>query len=155
MNTKKRKKWPWVVLAIIVVLAILVTTFLSGRPNMGDLVSYENYTVTQGSITSTITGSGKLESVDTKNIDVPNGIIVSEILVKVGDSVTAGNTLATLDANSLKDRAAFLKGELSSLDNELARMNSSKTTEYVYASVKGRIKYLPVSKGSDVISSIA
>lgn len=152
---KKKKKWPWVLLAIIAALVLLVTTFLGNRPNMRDSVSYENYTVSRGSITSTITGSGKLESVDTKNIEVANGVTVSEILVKVGDGVTAGETLATLDADSLKDRTAYITGELSSLDNELARLNSSKTTDYVYASVKGRIKHLPVSKGSDVISSIA
>lgn len=152
---KKRKKWPWVLLAIVVVLVIVVVISFNNMYNAGNIVTYDTYTVTQGSITSTVTGSGELESVDIENIDVLDGIKISEILVEVGDNVTSGDALATLDADSLKDRAASLSNELSSLDSELSRMSSNQTTEYVYASVNGRIKYLPVSNGSEVIGSIS
>ena len=154
-ENKEKKKWPWVLLIIFVLLVIIIITFISNIPKMEDLIVYKDYTVSRGSITSTITGSGVLESVDTEKIFVPDDIAISDVLVKVGDRVVAGETLATLDVESLKDRVAYLSGELSLLDDELSRISSSKTTEYVYASIKGRIKYIPVSTDSDVITSIA
>ena len=153
-SKKKKKKWPWVLLAIVAVLVIVVVISFNNMRNAASIVTYDTYTVTQGGISSTVTGSGELESVDMENIEVPDGIKISEILAEVGDNVTSGDALATLDAGSLKDAAASLSNELSSLDSELSRMINSQTTEYVYGSVKGRIKYLPVSKGSDVIASI-
>lgn len=154
-SKKKRKKWPFVLLSIVIVLVIVVIISFNNMRNAVGTVIYDTHTVTQGSITSTVTGSGELESVDTENIDVPDKMTVNKIITETGDGVMAGDTLATLDVNSLKERAAYLSNELSSLDSALSRMSGNQTTEYVYASVKGRIKYLPVSNGSDVIGSIA
>lgn len=154
METKrKKKKWPWVLLAIIVVLAAGVAIIVSLMPSAEDMAAYDSYTVVRGSITSTITGSGKLEASDTQNIDAPDGIVVSDILVQAGDSVKAGDTLATLDIGSIQNRIAYLTEQLASLDAELSRM-SGATVEYVYAPVKGRLKYLPISEGSGVVESI-
>jgi HlyD family secretion protein len=144
-----------VLLAVVVVLALIITALARRASNALNTVAYNTYTVAQGSITYTITGSGKLESADTENIDVPDGIKVADVAVQGGDSVKAGDTLATLDIDSVNAQAAYLSGQLSSLDAELSRMSRAKTTEYVYASVKGRIKYLPVSEGDDVLGSIA
>jgi len=153
---KKRKKWPWILLAIAAVLIILVVMGLNGARNAAaDLVTYDTYTVAPGSITSSVTGSGELESADTENIDVPNGMRVAEVFAEAGDKVTAGETLAMLDAASLADRAAYLTGELSSLDIDLARMGAGKTTEYVYSPAKGRLKYCPAAEGGDVIESVS
>ena len=154
-SKKKRKIWPWILLAVLAVLLIAAIRYIGKTRADSESAAYETYTVARGSVSSTITGSGKLESAGTEDIDVPDGVIVSEVLVEAGDGVRTGDTLATLDADSLKDRAASLSAQLSTLDAELLRMSGSKTAETVYAPAKGRIKYLPVSEGSDVVESVA
>lgn len=152
---KKRKTWPWVLLAVAVILAVAAAIFLRNMRSAADMIAYASYTVERGSVATTITGSGKLEAAGTQDVELPDGIVVSEIFVAEGDSVKAGDILATLDKDSLADRAAALSGELSGLDAELARMSASKTTETVYASVGGRLKHLPVAEGDDVLQSIS
>lgn len=152
---KKRKTWPWVLLAVVVILAVAAAIFLRNMRSVADMIAYASYTVERGSVATTITGSGKLEAAGTQDVELPDGIVVSEIFVAEGDSVEAGDILATLDRDSLEDRAAALSGELSGLDAELARMSASKTTETVYASVGGRLKHLPVAEGDDVLQSIS
>lgn len=157
METKKKKKKTriWILIALVIIIAIVVLILPRGNVNAISQIKYSNYTVTKGSVESTVTGSGKLESADTEDIYVPDKVTISDVLVDSGDSVKSGQTLATLDTDSLKDRAASLSDDISSLDSKLAQMNSSKTVKYVYATEKGRIKYIPVSKGDDAVQSVS
>ena len=155
-SKKKRKKWPWVLLVgIVIILVIFVISPLNNTSKASNVVVYDTYTATKGSITSTVTGSGQLESIDSENIDVPDGIIVSEVIVEIGDSVLAGDTLATLEVDPLKHRVAYLSSELSSLDSDLSKLSKSQTIKYVYSPVKGRIKSIPISENSDVLDNIS
>jgi multidrug efflux pump subunit AcrA (membrane-fusion protein) len=65
--------------------------------------------------------------------------------------VKTGDVLATLDVDSLKNAAAQVSTDLSSLDREIA--SRSKVTT-VKAPVRGRVKYLPAERGDDVLSVI-
>ena len=113
--------------------------------------SFPTLYCTRGNVESTITGSGTLQANDVENIDLSDSILVSQVLVKTGDMIQKGDTLATLDYESLVDRAAYLSDELAKLDKNIS---SRKTLQYIYAPVEGRIKYLPVSEGSDVVGTI-
>ena len=155
MDTKKkRRKWPWVVLAIVAVLLLAVVVLIRRARLAAEAVTYESYTVTKGSITSTITGSGRLQSADAENIDIPQDVTIADVAVSVGDSVKVGEVLATFDTESLAGRAATLSGQLASIDMELARMANAKTADTVYAPLAGRLKVLFVSVGDDVLGAI-
>ncbi len=78
--------------------------------------------------------------------------MVSKVLVKAGDVIQKGETLATLDYESLVERAAYLSDELATLDKNIS---SRKTSQYIYSPVEGRIKYISVSEGSDVVGAIS
>lgn len=148
-NVNKRKIWPWVLTSVVVLLAAAVL-FLYPM-NRNTTAAFQPYTVTRGNVESTITGSGTLQANDVENIDLSDSILVSQVLVKTGDMIQKGDTLATLDYESLVDRAAYLSDELAKLDKNIS---SRKTLQYIYAPVEGRIKYLPVSEGSDVVGTI-
>jgi len=155
-NTKKKKrKWPWITLAIVLALLLAVVVLIRRAKIAAETVTYESYTVTKGSVTSTITGSGRLQSADTENIDIPQGVTVADVAVSAGDSVRTGDVLATFDTDSLAGRAATLSGQLASIDLELSRMANAKTAETVYAPLAGRLKVLAVSVGDDVLGAIA
>lgn len=153
MDKKKRKKraWIWIV---AVVLVVIVTAALALRAvaASSNLVLYANYTVARGNVATTITGSGKLASPDSVDVALPDDITVASVLVQSGDTVTQGDVLATLDLASLSDRAATLASELSSLDRQI---RSRSTTTGIYSPVRGRIKYLPVAEGDDILGAIA
>ena len=155
MKKTKKRKWPWITLAIIVVLVAAFLIISNNFRSQMAQVRYNTYTVSTGTVEVSITGSGQLEPVETENIDLPDGLKVQDVFVKAGDVVEAGQSLAVFDLDSLQDQAASLSDELTSLDRQLTQLTRSKTTEYVYAPVKGRIKYLPVAVGDDVTSSIA
>lgn len=153
MDTKKKKSkvWIWIVGVIVVLLVaalILIRNFMSSASQ----TVHASYTLASGSLETTITGSGKLESADSQTLQLPAGITVSDVLVKAGDAVKAGDTLALLDPASLANRAAEVANELSSLDRQIT---SRSTTGSVTAPVRGRIKYLPVAEGDAVLSAVS
>ncbi len=150
-KTKKKKAWVWIV-AVVLVVVVLAALALRSVAASRNLVLYANYTVTRGDVETTITGSGKLASLDSLDVELPDDITVASVLVETGDTVAAGDVLATLDLASLSERAAALASELSTLDRQI---KSRSTTGSVYSPVRGRIKYLPVAEGDDVLGAIA
>ncbi|MBQ9832290.1 MAG: hypothetical protein IJO48_01010 [Clostridia bacterium] len=148
---KKTRKWPWVVLAVLVVLLIIMVASCNEAANKLKETVYTDYTVVKGDVSSTITGSGKLMAADSEEIDLPDGVVFEKIVAKVGDSVEEGSILAEIDMESLEYCAAVLSNEIASLDMQLA---SKSTQSSVVAPVKGRVKYIAVSEGDDVVEAV-
>jgi len=146
---KKRKVWPWVLTSVVVIAAAAAFYLYSmGNPKTE---AYQAYTVSRGNVETTITGSGTLQANGVENINLPDGVVVSQVLVKAGDIILKGETLATLDYESLVERAAYLSNELTTLDKNISYRD---TSQYIFAPVEGRIKYLPVSERDDVVGTI-
>ena len=87
---KKRRKWPWIVLAAVAVVIILVIIFVSSAANGLKNTVYTRYDVKKGDVTTSITASGTLRPQDSQEIDIPDGIEVEDVLVSVGDRVSSG-----------------------------------------------------------------
>ena len=153
MDTKRRKSgfWIWIAGAILV-LIILAFVWLSAMAKAAAQPVYASYTVTSGDLSKTITGSGKLEAADTETLQLPAGLTVSDVLVDAGDAVTAGQTIAILDAESLQDCAAAVSSDLSSLDQQIA---SRGTVGSVKAPARGRVKVLSAKEGDAVLAAIS
>ena len=152
MQTKKKKSrvWLWVLIAVVVTVVVGLV-FLRDAVMRASETVYLSYTVENGSVERTVTGSGRLESADSETFRLPGGVRVDTVSAKTGDFVKAGDVLATLNIDSLKDAAAAASNELSSLDREIASRSNVTT---VKSPVRGRIKYLPAGKGDDVLSVI-
>ena len=152
MDTKKKKKriWIWIAGAVLI-LIILALVGLNALAKAAAQPVYASYTIATGDLSKTITGSGKLEAADSETLQLPAGVTVTDVLVDAGDAVTAGQTLAILDADSLQDNAAAVSSELSSLDQQIA---SRTAVSSVKAPARGRVKYLSVSTGDAVLTAI-
>ena len=152
MQTKQKKKrvWLWVILAVIAIVVVSISLLNAAAKNASQTV-YASYTLDTGTVERTITGSGKLASADSETLRLPGGVTVATVLVKDGDAVKAGDSLATLDLDSLRKQAAQVNSDLSSLDREVA--TRSEVTS-VKSPVRGRVKYLPTKKGDDVLATI-
>lgn len=147
---KRRKVWP-IVLIIALLAVLFIPRFFENSKKQEAAVPVSGYTVGRGDVEVTITGSGMLESADTMEINLPEGVKMDTIFVKEGDVVREGDALAVLDRNSLEYRVAELSAELSSLDRELGsrRLNGTIKTP-----VKGRIKYQPAGEDDDVVEVV-
>jgi multidrug efflux pump subunit AcrA (membrane-fusion protein) len=111
MDTKKKKSrvWIWIV-GVIVVLIVAALVLIRNAISNASQTVYASYTLASGSLETTITGSGKLESADSQTLQLPAGVTVSDVLVEAGDAVKAGDTLALLDPASLaKPRGGSLQ----------------------------------------------
>lgn len=152
MRKKRKSKWVLWVLTLAVLAAGAVYALRYFRPEQSaedsNLISYA---VERGDVSTTVTGSGRLETADDLQIKLPVGVEVETVFVKKGDRVEKGDILAALDVDSLEYRAAQLSSELGVLDMQLA---SRKTVSAINAPAKGRLKYLPASEGDDVIDTV-
>lgn len=150
MKKKSWRKWLIVLLVIVVAAAVVLPQLLKQQGNV-QLEQVSSYTVGRGDVAVTITGSGMLEVKDTLDVMLPANVEVSEVLVEQGDRVETGDVLAVLDRESLEYRAAELSAQLASMDQQLSVRREVST---IQAPIKGRVKYLPVDDGDDVIETV-
>jgi multidrug efflux pump subunit AcrA (membrane-fusion protein) len=88
-KNKKSRKWIWIGLAIVLVI-FLASQLLSGRSNLADRT--KTFTISQGEISLVSLSTGKISSSDQANIRLSGS--VTEVFVKLGDSVKKGDLLA-------------------------------------------------------------
>jgi len=148
---KKKKKTGWII-ALIIVAALVGFGVMNAR-KMASTVSemISSYTVERGNVSVTISGSGKLAAAGTAEVEIPSGVAVSEIFAETGDTVSEGDVLAALDADSLQDRLSELSSELSSLDQKLANRS---TTNTIKTMVGGRIKVITAGENEAVADAM-
>lgn len=149
---KKRRKWPWIVLAAVAVVIILVIIFVSSAANGLKNTVYTRYDVKKGDVTTSITASGTLRPQDSQEIDIPDGIEVEDVLVSVGDRVSKGDRLAKVNENDAKKTASELKDSIVALDAQISAAGSTKASS-VKSGVKGRVKAIYAKEG-ELVSSV-
>ena len=152
MPTKKKKSrvWLWILLAVIAVIAIGLMLLRNLVLRASEAV-YNSYTVTAGTVERTITGSGRLASADSETLQLPGEVRVDSVAVESGDFVQAGDVVAMLNVDSLRERAAGVSSEIATLDRQIA---SRSKVSSIKSPVRGRVKYLPAKTGDDVLTVI-
>ncbi len=94
----------WLV-GIAAIALIAIVTLIIGRLNAEP--TWTMTTVSRGSVTETVAVSGFVEAVDAADLSFPSTGLVTDVFVKAGDVVTAGQLLATLGSRQLvAERAA-------------------------------------------------
>ena len=143
---RKRRRIIITVVSILLVMTIIAATgvtILQKRvreqfaSSSGEV---QSYTVTTGTISTVVSGSGSLTDVDLNAVTVPDGVEITEVLVKANDTVTAGDILATVDMASVISAMADLQAEIESLDQEISQAEDDEASSVIYAGVSGRIK---------------
>ena len=107
-------------------------------------------TVTTGSISTTVSGSGMLTDADTQQIVLPKGVKLDEILVKAGETVKKGDALATVELSSVMGALSDVQTELDKLDEQLRAATGETVQPYISTGVNGRVKIVYAQKDDDV-----
>lgn len=95
----------WFTLGIIALLVILLGggIFAFARAHAAPAVQYTQTAATVGNLTVTVSGTGPVQAGAIYNLNFAASAPIQTIDVQVGQQVTAGQKLATLDPTSLQD----------------------------------------------------
>lgn len=156
---KQRKKRRRIIVTVSIVVVLALAIFFGVRAAkkkvseaVGSMVAptVSEATVTTGSISTTVSGSGMLSDTDTKQIVLPKGVKLDKILVKAGESVKKGDALATVELSSVMGAMSDVQSELDKLDGELRSATGETVAPYISAGVAGRVKTVYAQKDDDV-----
>ena len=133
-KANKKKKIIRTILIIVLVLAVILVagiTVLQKQirsqfgPEAEEVLSYD---AKLGTLSTVVSGSGRLSNVDTETVSVPSGVEVTEILVAYGDAVSEGELIALVDMASVRTAMSDLQAEIDSLDSSI---NNAGMTDHI------------------------
>lgn len=155
MDEKKKKNIRNTLFAVAVVLAVVLLTALpfllnarqESRKNRASILST---TVDRGVIEKTISGAGTLTEQDAAEIEVPQGVRVTDYLVQNGQFVNAGDALATVDRVSVMQTVSTVYEAMSDVRTEMETLRSGSDYTYVSTPASGRVKAVYAQAGDQV-----
>ena len=161
-NSKKKNRRRKTLSTVLILLAILIAGAAVGIKYLRQHVT-ENYgskssdeaqtaTVTVGSISTTITGSGTLSAQETTDVSIPSTVALRSLCVEEGDTVTEGEILAYLDLTSVMSAMNDLQTELEELDSDIADAAKETVDNVMKSTVVGRVKGIYCEAGDSVLS---
>lgn len=125
-NVKRRE---WVKTAAIIFLVVmLVLTFFSNTILNHSLPEVATANVTSGTINAKIRGSGTVSANETYDVSIKQTRKVASVKVRVGDSVSAGDVLMTLEAEE-SDELKQAQTELESMELSYEKSLIAASTE--------------------------
>lgn len=149
-----------VVIAITVVAVILVAVVGMLRRNVeqrfaASAAEVQAYSVTTGTIHTTVSGTGVLAEEDLEALTVPDGVEVLEVTVETGDAVKQGDLLATVDMATVMTALADLQEQMEELDDSINDAKGETVSATIKAGISGRVKRIFAEKDMDVSSCMA
>lgn len=124
-NVKKRE---WVKTAAIIFLAVLlVLTFFSNTIMNASLPEVAAQSISSGTINAKIRGSGTIAANETYDVTINQTRKIASVKVKVGQSVSEGDVLFTLEADDAEEIEAA-KSELEAMERSYEKALLSAST---------------------------
>lgn len=151
----KRKRRNRIITVLVIIGAVLIAgvLFLRGMVTErfgGSNAEVLSYAAERSTISTTVSGTGSLTGVDAESIVLPAGVEITEIAVRAGETVSAGDVLATVNMSTVIGTLAQLQDELEAMDDSLAEAEGDKVSSTLKAGVTGRVKAIYPEKSEDV-----
>lgn len=160
-----RRKTEWttgkivkLVITIVLIAAVLTTVVILLRNRVkakyagGENNDVLSATVTRGTISTAVSGSGTLVDDDVEKIGIPDGVELRKIYVSRGDLVQEGDLLASVNVNSVLKAMYDLTGKIGDIDEEIGDASKETVNSTITASVAGRVKKIYAAAGDNVAS---
>ena len=119
-RSRKGQRSPWWTVAVVAVV-LLVAAAITWEVTQSGGPQYRLVSVTTGSVSQTLDEVGTVTPSNQANLDFGTSGTVQSVGVSVGQTVTAGQTLATLDAAPLWAALASAKATATSSAAEIDR----------------------------------
>lgn len=161
MREKKRLKWVKRGISITLIVAVIsggIFYFVNrgtASADIGSTRTYQTQEVKKDEISIGVSGSGTLSPVKSESITSSYSGTVTSVNKKVGDSVMAGEVIATISSEKLENAISEMEQKINDLEVKIAGTDETTSTKYITSSVKGRAKLIKASAGDtaeDIIS---
>lgn len=146
LNTK-RNRIIVIILAVIIVALIVNSMFKTRSERMSVFDVAPTYvTATVGEIAISVAGDGNLGTGTSISFFAETEMAIEDVAVQEGQTVKAGDVLATLDAEEMSDYLAAVFYELNDMQATVDASYIVEDTYYIKAPVSGRLKSIQVEE---------
>ncbi len=158
---RKRSRRMWIiplvaVVAIVIVVAVL--PLLTETTTESDTVTVESSVISgtaeADTITTVLSGAGTLEDEDAVTLSIPEAVTISAYHVQNGDTVEAGDIIASVDTVTVATAIVELQDVIDELDEELEEESEEEAETDLTATVAGRVKVIYAEEDVDVADTI-
>jgi HlyD family secretion protein len=122
---KMNRRVLWIIIGAVVIVAIIVIAALSNRAKAASTQTYQTQTITKGELVAVVGGTGTVRSNQSANLIWQTTGRIDKINYQVGDTVAAGETLASLAEDSLPQSVILASGDLVNAQQSLKDLQSS------------------------------
>lgn len=129
MNVKNKKIAVGCVIGGLILAAAGWSILAQGK-KVPPAVGIISATAEKISISKSIQGTGTLNAENSSDMKVPVGIRITEVKVKLGDEVKAGDVLATVDGDTVSAELLSAKEKVVEIDNKLKKTDNKKAVYY-------------------------
>ncbi len=126
-----RYRWPIVgTVVVLVAAAVGLSLWLTSGSSTPTGLSITTVTVpvTTGTIQQTVASSGTIEPASQATLNFPVSGTVTSVDVKAGQTVTAGQVLATVDTTALSEEVSAAQAQLTAANDRLASDEASSAS---------------------------
>jgi multidrug efflux pump subunit AcrA (membrane-fusion protein) len=124
-----RRRGPTLVVVAVVALAVAVTAgYALRRGGVPKPVASSTAPVVRGTVTVTASAAGTVSMVQTRGLSFGTTGTVTELDVKVGDQVAAGQVLARIDATDAQSAVDAAQRQLDSAETNLSKAQAPTPT---------------------------
>lgn len=157
---RRRRFWTTVIVSVLAVLvaAAVAVSVMSRRVRerfAAAAADVKSYSATVGRISTTVSGTGVLDSVDAEKVMLPAGVELDEVLAQVGDTLKEGEPIATVKMASVMTALADTQTALKDLDKQIGNSKDDSVAGYISAGITGRIKMIYAKDGDSVVDCMA
>ena len=151
------------IIKIVIIVGVLVTAAAIGVVYLRKYVSKkfadnsQEYTSVKASVqdlSTRVSGTGSLADTDVEEFEMPENVEIDKVVVEVGDKVEKGQTIATINTNSVLAAMYEVQHKMDEIDKQLQKASEQKAATTIKSTVKGRVKAIYVKKGSNVIQTM-
>ena len=133
MTNVKRSVWPLLLLGAAAIVVIVLAIAEIGPPGSSARTSTQIVTAEKGVVQSTVSGTGNVQAGDDVGVNFQTSGTLSKVYVRVGQHVSKGQLLATLDQTSALLTLDQAENNLTAAEDQLtaaedASSSSSTTT---------------------------
>jgi HlyD family secretion protein len=119
------------IIIISAIIVVILVWFFFIRKKSG---TYQFVTVTQGTITEIVSVTGNTTPVQSLDLAFQNGGTIAAVYKNAGDTVSAGDVLATLDTSDLAAQLAQAKASVDAAQATLQNLQAGPTPQNVEVS---------------------
>ena len=114
MKNQARRRRPWIIAFILVLVAVAVYVGIRQRGNGAEVIEWRTALVKRGSVSAVVSATGALEPLTSVEVKSNVGGQVVELTVDEGDTVHAGQLLARIDPADQLSRVQQAQANLAS-----------------------------------------